>query len=67
MKDNEQGGILKMNLYLNKTIFYDFYIENQPIQHFTNFEFSINIDMEVNQQKLIENSPRRIFPVHFIG
>ena len=56
-----------MNLYLNKTIFYDFYIESQPIQHFTNFEFSINIDMEVNQQKLIENSPRRIFSVHFIG
>ena len=56
-----------MNLYLNKTIFYNFYIENQPIQHFTNFEFSINIDMEVNQQKLIENSPRRIFSVHFIG
>ena len=59
-----QGGILKHQHLISikhlSIIFYGFYIKIQPIQHFANFEFSINIDMEVNQQKLIENSPRII-------
>ena len=59
-----------MNFLFVKKHFYhllEFYMMNEPIQHLANFEFSINIEMEVNQQNLIENSPRRIFSVHFIG